>query len=430
MNFGCQEPIFIGGELLEDQKIQIETIDDISLSAALESSNRFISRSPNESARTFYLGQLNDPTFGKLSSELYLNFRLTPASTPNYSLSKKTQLDSLVLILEFDTLNNFGLRKDLQDITVELVSESWNNSDTIYSDYTTPISRLIAERKQIVAPFDSVKIINHLDGKTQSLIPQLRIKIDPEFAEVLIKDTLASLSDVTLSTLLKGVKIKSTSVGGNEFMYAINALGSFNRLTMFYTQNDTTKLQYSYLVNATGFNTYVRDYSNSLIEDHLANPVKTENLAFIQGLGGVKTKVNFSGINRLKDYIINKAELVLTTNIGVTNIGTSSFPSLVALTKNADNTFTFIEDIQLLLNANQNFNTPFGGNPRINSSNEVQYKLNITNHLKKEIANQKNDTEIFLQVVGESSNNRRLSFYGPKSDTSPLKLIVTVTKNQ
>jgi len=432
----CQDEILVGGTLLDDEKLNIGEISSFNLSTQVVPGERIITHQSNIDSRTYILGQLEDPIFGKISAELFMKFKTQSTTKPNYHLEEKLRFDSLVLVLQYDTLGTYGNAKSAQSIKVFQLEDAFNEKDTFYSD--TQIRYFpteIGKAEKIVSPKDSVKIINHLTGKQVTQAPQLRIRLNDSFGEALINNEGAGKNDTLLGEFLKGVYITSTSLNNEPFTYGLNlndaaliAQTSINKLIMYYTVKDTTEKTYEYIINSATINRFVHDRTGSQISNFITNPELADSITFMQGIGNVKTVVKFNDLSTLDTVLINKAELEITVAEIPGQNGTYSIPKQIfAIRKNSDGKFVFIDDIAQPLSGGVSYVTSFGGAP-FTSGSLRKYKINITNHIKNAVKDKSLNSDIYLSVPTEAENPSRAIFYGAKHSQYPVKLKVTYTK--
>lgn len=433
---GCQDPILVGGTLLDDEKLNIGITNDFDLITKVIPGDTIVTYLPNLDSRTYLLGQLDDPIFGNIAAELYLKFKLS-TTKPTYLSEEKLRFDSLVLVLQYDTLGTYGNNIGSQSVKVYRLDESINDKDTFYSDTNLKyLPSELAKIEKIISPKDSVRIKDHLTGKQVTLSPQLRIRIDNSFGEALIKNEDAAKNDTLFDEFFKGIYLTSTSTNNQPFMYglnfnntALNSTSPINKLIMYYTVNDTTEKTYEYLINTATINRFVHNRTTSQVESFINNPLLGDSLSFIQGVGGVKTVVKFNDLNSLDTLLINKAELEITAADVQGQNGVYNLPKqLIATRKNSDGNLIFIDDIAQLVSGNVLFSPVFGGSPIVSGSLR-KYKLNITNHIKRAVKDKTFDSDIYISVLTEAENPARAIFYGAKHSQYPVKLNITYTKN-
>ena len=88
----CQDPILVGGSLLDDEKLNIGFTNTFDLSTSVISGDRVVTHQPNLDSKTYLLGQLVDPLFGTISSELFMKFQFS-STKPEYQVNEKLIFD-------------------------------------------------------------------------------------------------------------------------------------------------------------------------------------------------------------------------------------------------------------------------------------------------------------------------------------------------
>lgn len=429
---GCQDPILVGGELLDDEKINIGVLSDFDISTSTVPGISVITKSPT--SKLYRLGEVNEYVFGKTAAEMYMKFGFSSTTTPGFITDSTARFDSLVLILKYDTLASYGKSNGLQTIKIYQLSDAYRSTDTFYSDTKLsyiPVS--IAEKTTKVSPKDSVTIIEHSTGKTVKQVPQLRVRLDNTFGKSLFENK-ALIRDSLFRDYFRGVYVTSTSADNNPFLYgfdlstaALNPSNTFNKLIMYYTVSDTVKKAYDFIIDNAVINRYNIDNTGSDVANFINKPQLGDSLLFTQGFGGVKTEIKFNDLLKVKDRLINKAELEFTVADIPGLEGYKKPVQLIATIKNQKGRYEFISNISQAL-VSGNFIPAFGGTLQ-KTSTGYKYTMNITNHIKKAIQNPGFIPTMYISVLAESENPERVSFFGAKHSKYPVKLNIYYTKN-
>ncbi|MFN8338690.1 MAG: DUF4270 family protein [Saprospiraceae bacterium] len=425
----CQDPILVGGDFLENEKLVIGSTGTTKLSTITIAGDSVGTHHPKIDSKTYLLGELDDLVFGKVNAELYLKF-LMKATKPNYQNETNLRFDSLVLVMQYDTTGTYGNTRAVQDINIYQLDEVISSTDTFYSNQKfSNLPTPIGQKTVLVSPKDSVKIVDHLTGKNVTLAPQLRIRLNDDFGKSLIQNGQASTNDTVFGDFLKGIYITSKSTNNQPFMYGVNLsdnaiYGTINKLAMYYTVKDTVEKVYEYYIAPTTIGRYTHDRKASIVESFISTQSLGDSLTFIQGLGGAKSVVKFSNLDKLDSVIINKAELEFYVASEPSSLGYYPVPpQIIATRKNDAGNFVFIDDNAYNISALY----AFGGQP-ITSGTVTKYTMNITNHIIKAIKTSGFDADIYLNVMTESENVKRVVLYGAKHSTYPLKLNILYTK--
>lgn len=436
---GCQDPIVVGNDLLDEERLNIGVTDTFDLSSYTINGERVVTHRPGIDSRTYLLGNLNDNVFGKISAEIYLKCQLS-TSTPNYHLEQLIKYDSLVLVLAYDSTATYARSIAAQKVEVFQLNQTFSELDTFYSDTNLTFgSPPIGEVTTVIRPKDSISIVDHVTRKIVKQGPQLRIRFNETFGKALLDNENAAKNDTAFAELFKGVYIKSTSLDNTPFLYgfnfsddARNTTNSVNKLIMYYnvSSGDTTlRKTYEYLINAATINRYVHDRTGSQVENFILNPSFGDSLTFLQSMGGVKSVIKFNDLNKISKRLINKAELdIYVADLPDQNGFYPPPPQLLASRKNSSGTLALIPDIVQLINSNVNFEPVFGGS--LNSTAQIKkYTLNITNHIKSALKDNTYNSDLYIGILTESETPHRAVLYGAGHSQYPMKLKITYTKN-
>jgi hypothetical protein len=437
LSSGCQDPILVGSDLLDDDKINIEVLTDFDLSTKTVTGERLITHNPVVNSSLYRLGEIkNDPVYGSVAAELFLKFKFN-STAPTYHTDDNVKFDSLVLVLAYDSTATYGNKTGIQEINMYQLESQFKTTDTFYSD--TKLAHqsfpLVTKTTQI-RPKDSVTITSHITGKSVKQVPQLRLRLRDNFGSELLTNENAAKTDTAFRSFMKGVYITSKSADNNPLLYGFNfsnaSLSSttpINKLILYYTSKDTIKKEYEFLIDGATINSFLHDRKGSQLETFITTPTLGDSISFIHGIGGVKTAINFNNLSTIKGKLINKAELEIYVADIPTQNGIFKTPTQIVATRlNEKGEYIFIDDIAQSVRANSNFIPVFGGT-LIKDSKGARYVINVTNHIKQASKDPDYRSEIFLSVITEAENPGRTALYGAKHSKFPVKLTVTYTKN-
>lgn len=427
----CQDSILVGNDLLDNEKLVLSFNDSLKLSSSTIAGTRVATFRPNVNSRTYVLGTLDDATFGKLTTSLYITNALA-STKPVYTGNIK--FDSLVMVLAYDTLGNYGVSNPVHQVEVFQLLNTFSKTDTFYSDVKFDASSTPLVSKQVaINTKDSVSYLDHTTAKVVKKRPQLRLRLDDSFGQMLISDTNLTKNDTLLGNFLKGFYIKSTPLTGPS-TYGLNlvdaslaSLDGVNKLVMYYTQNDTLKKEYQYPIHAATSANYTYDRTGSQVEKFIDGTYSGDSLTFLQGLGGVKTVVSFDDLSFLNDKLVNK--VILDVYVSDLSGDFNLYPAPVQLItsyKNASGNIVLTQDVSQAISAGSIVNI-FGGNVT-GTGNLRKYSLNITNHIKNSLKDSTYDSDLYLNVLTESEIVNRAVIYGAKHSMFPMKLNISYTK--
>lgn len=274
------------------------------------------------------LGCINDPVFGIATASVYTQVNL--AGTPAFGTNPIA--DSLVLVLGYNSI--YGDTTEAQTVNVYHLNSDMSIDSTYYSNSNfsfdpTPVGNTtyIPSLKNVV-----------LDSDTATkLFPHIRIKLDAALADLI----LAQNGQTTLNSnaewlaFFKGLKIESGS-SVTPGKGAISALNFFNSTLTIYFHNDTVAKKYNFSLANARVNNFTHNVAGSTVEPYITSGT-TDSLCFVQGMGGVKTKISMPHLKHFTDsgsIVVNKAELMITAQGNV-----SAFypvPSRLFLTTRSD----------------------------------------------------------------------------------------------
>src|SRR5688572_12654650 len=104
----CTKPVLIGSDFLDDEKANLDFVENFDLEFFTEETDSVIVHAGNNITLqliTYLLGNIDEDVFGKYSAEIYAQPVLPTLATA----LKDATLDSVVLQLRYDTLGNYGV---------------------------------------------------------------------------------------------------------------------------------------------------------------------------------------------------------------------------------------------------------------------------------------------------------------------------------
>jgi hypothetical protein len=429
---GCKEPGPLGAQLLGNEYEDFVFTDTITLRCTIEREDSSLTSDRNSTAEYFLCGELNDPKFGTSSSEIYA-LLLSETLNPNFNTATHA-FDSIVLYINYASAGFYGDTMQPQTLRVLRVDESQelNDNQNYYSNSSLPATEELGRLENFLPKPRSVDSL--FEGIKGSFI---RIALKPEFGQELFNLDSASYSvDSFFFKKLRGLKIVSSSGGGAPgamLAFDLNN-SSLSRMRLYYHQiSDSTASNFDYFFEGANKFTAFQHQHGSSPAGLLIGQVAEEEL-FVQGMQGLRVKIEFPNAHRLNGIAVNRANLVL--NIADENPFFSP-PSQLALTQlRGDTAFDFTSDVYNSFGPNLTGGfISFGGSPKKvveNGASLTQYKLSLSElfqHIVDDDASTdtKNRT-VYLGVFPRSRTAARAVFYGPKSLSFPAKLELTYTK--
>lgn len=444
----CTDGSIIGNDLLGDEEISLQFDENFELTGQTvlgDSVATFISGTTNQ---TYLLGEIEDPTFGKYSSDIYLAFRRNTIS-PNYD---NAVLDSIILDLEYDESGFYGDSTVVHNFEVYRVIEDFIELDTIYSNQSfmtemTPLATVAMvpnKSNTINSKFRDLDI-----DSTIQLSPRLRIRLDDAFGNELLEDKDAESSDSTLLANFKGLYIKSTTEGSSMIGLNFNENSDFNdgiaKIHVYYRVTDSTGVEslqeYSYRMSSVTSSMFVHDYQGSIVGQSLNDSAIGNEYLYSQNMAGVNAEIeipdlNFLDNNNSDTIIINAAQLVLTVNEDNNDVQSDLYPPstrfLLSKEREDGNGRTLIDDV-----VKDGISISLGLEILDGRVREVVQQdgstiktvtFVITNYIRNLLENDITSSKVIISPLGRSESPRRTVFYGLNHPDYPAKLRIAYTK--
>ncbi|SKB70516.1 DUF4270 domain-containing protein [Daejeonella lutea] len=300
------------------------------------------------------LGYFNDPIFGKTAANIALSLTMVNSNT---TFGTAPVLDSAVLVLHYGD-EFYGDSTSKFQIEVRQLADQLNKSKAYYNNSIFNVnSAVIGSKLVTIRRRDSVKVNEIITGKPDVIktkAPQIRIPLSPSF----INSNFINAAPANFSTqalfmkFIKGLHLKvneaqSSGPGGIAFLNLTDS----SRLDVYYkntngTAIDTTLLSFPILNGSEPVAAnFTHDYTGTPVQTQLNNPTTQYDVTYVQGLGGLRTKIRFPNLDKLKalgNITINKAELVVTVVDGTDNYKPS--PRLLLYTTDIASQRQFIPD--------------------------------------------------------------------------------------
>ncbi len=408
-----KRPNQIGADILPNQGlislVYTDSVDIVAYSLA------------DDSVRTDHTeanlaGSMKDPVFGTTIAGFYTQLRL---STSTHNFGENPLLDSLVLQLVYS--GYYGDTLAPQTFKVHELLDSLDTKATYYSNQlktvsTTDFANFTFSPKP-TAPFVS---------NNDTLPAMLRIRlsdVSPELGNKILAATSDNLSsNKDFQNYFMGLYVTAEAVNQGGAILSFNLPVTNTKMTIYYKNNTADSLHYDFFItsNEAAYNTYTHlDYAGAATDlqsqIHQADSLAGRNRIYLQAMGGLKAKLRFPGLARIKQQtqgkiVVNEAKLILTPT--VVDTSTYLLPSQLALVRNNnDGTYKVLED--------QVFpNFDFGGSYQKGSNN---YRFRINQYVQELLMSDslEYDPGLFLFIQGGSAKANRLIINGnlPQTDT-------------
>ena len=381
---------------------------------------------------TLVLGSMNDPLFGSTQAAFNTQFRL---SKTNPYFGKEVKFDSICLHLGYS--GRWGDSTTWMTVNVyELTDSLYFNSDTSSGNiresyYATDVVQFnpipIGTKTFLDQPFDSVEMKRFwLKRNADMYAPFLSIRLDEnddKFMKMMTDSSVLVSNDDFLKHFY-GLHVAVDSVAGSmgKMLY-FNVDSPETKLVLYYSYFNTVTntyadSTYTYIIdkNAIRFNEYRTNHSTACpdLQNQLAgsSPELGNERLYLQPLNGVRIKVNFSGIEKLrerKNTVINNAQLYLN-NAEEYDKELPPVQKMTIYTVGADGKIKLTPDSEL-------GETYLGGKF---DTNKNRYVMRITRYLQKRILNPDMDNDdLYISISGASLYANRVVLFGNNPDDKP-----------
>ena len=368
------------------------------------------------------LGHLADPVFGNSDAGIYTELAISGSAV---NFGGNPVIDSAVLTLQIsgyygDTTSAVGIR-------VHRLTENLDREANYYQTSTASYDP---------QPINYQLTSYTLKPKTPVVVDtgvynaHLRVRLSQAFGQELLNHQ--SEINSNLRDYLKGLYVEAISHTGNRgYMLSTNMTSALSGVTIYYHNDSTQNLRYTLVCSEScmRFSHFNHDYNASQDNDFVSEVLQhqtaigTDKL-FVQGGGGVKTRITFPYLEHAFDQYnqrvaIHRAELVITnvdphevyltppTNLTIQGIGKSN------------GAIRFLPDDDYYTSSNY-----YGG---IYNEKTREYRFRITKYVQQLILGQGDwENSINLIVRGSAVRPQRLIFDGTDL-ASPTRLRLEIS---
>jgi hypothetical protein len=415
----CKEPEGIGLEVLPDgEQMPIAWVDTFSLEVSTITHDSV----PTSGINSQLIGDFNDPIFGRLSSELFFQFK---PSESNLEFPSDAVVDSMILNLAYSGsygntdklkgLMQFGVYELTEDLYPTCTAEdSTYYSRAAHSISTTPLAdftlwpNLYSE-------------IETLDGV---LSPSMRVPLNSDLGTRIINSANLASDEVFVEEF-KGLNVKPIDLvrpSGTGSILNLDVNSSDSQIEMYYhTDNEDTIRQFFPVTCLDGVHTaFSHEFSPEVTDALTGGTASGANTFYIQSMASLRAKIeipHLKELNQLGYVAINKAELLIPIDQSVVSeygVPTSLFVTGI----DSGDAAVFVVD---------QFEGPdyYGG---VYDSENKEYIFNIARHLQSILNNpEEEDYGLYVVNAGTATTAARGVFNGPEHATKPMKLRMTYT---
>lgn len=426
----CTDPTNIGSDLLEGDQANVDFTDTFTIKAKTIVGDTVRTYSPIISSQleTYLFGDMKDPVFGQVKSSIYVQPRPNTLGQ-NFSLADD-DVDSIILVLPYDSLAFYGIYQQFFRMHVFRVEEDISRDKEIYSNQEFATSIATIGDLSFFPNLDSIEIVDYSSGSVDTVLapPHLRIPLDNNLKDVLLSpDTTLYLSDSAFISQFKGIYLSPAEQ--TDGLISFDLFSLLGGIHVYYQQGGLPgQAQYGFKTASVRALNFDHDYAGTLIESFIDQQEKGDSLAFLQGLEGLNVELEFPHVEQLKGTIVNKAELIIPIHQLDGDNPNRYSPvgqMLVSKISDGDGSLVIIDDVAL---AGGDIAAIFGG-VVIDGENDDPnyYSLNISAHFQDMIDGVEG-TKIVLTSFPKPTRAYRTIINGAKHPTHPIKLRLAFTK--
>ena len=431
---GCNEPALVGGELLQDDQVGLRFTDTISIKARTELGDSVRTFAPGVPLFSSLFGHLDDPVFGTVKATVYTELGLTQVNPDFINDTIEEQLDSIVLVLYYDTLAFYGNWEQPMSIEVLELAEPMDPGISYYSNQSLATLQTLGTHD-----FTPSKV-----NLSDTSLGVLRVPLDPAFGQRLL-DLPASAygSDTSFQNEVAGICLSPNFPAING-MIAFGLRIQAGGLVLHYSQNGESGsyrfgISSSLLAKNVQFET---DYQGAPVEEFFHDEALGDSLLFVQGMSGPRVVVEFPSIRQLDGIAVNKAELTMYAGTMDEDLpllfGKAS--QFYVMKENADGSLEAAADANLAL-IRKNLTILGGQEDYDDDLLLTKYTLNLTDAVQSMIDGTAETNSLVIQAYVDDRYNRQLNsdflpvmkperanrtiFLGPGHSAYPMKLNLT-----
>jgi len=394
--YGCNNPSSLGSELLPGKdKFQVFRTDTLHFGVSLERDDSLVT-----SAQGIYLlGAMDDPDFGTSYAGIFAQV-LMPLNNINFG--SDAVLDSAALILDVD--GYYGSLANPYSFVVYRLAEDMAPF-TVYR-----------EDRQFA--YDPVEVGRVRGLKLPVEDTLISIPLHKSFAQWLFNQSASgNLSDnSTFLAMMKGLYIApDTSNGYGKGMLILNLRQNTSGIRLYYHRSVKDSLTFTFFMNAvSGINNYFKNNFTGTRIPQWLNGSATYDTLPLEGMAGLRVRLQMPDLTPLGNIIINKAELVLTKLDGTADSIYDPPDKILPRTVIDSLTgFAAISDEALGVSivgyelGGQKVQEVDGGNVY------TRYKINLSKHMHQTLTGVLDTSDIVLKIEPSTQTPARVLIGGP-----------------
>ncbi len=403
----------LGLDLLDEEKAGVGVLLKFPVIAYTVEDDSILTRNPSAGLA----GSYQDPETG-FHSAYFVTQVLLQAAQPDFG--DNPVLDSARLILRYlaahgDTNRPMSFKVFRLDEYMDPDFESG-----YYSNRDWPVGDLMGQANY--SEFRPRKSFIE-DGDTLS--PRLIVPLDANYLQQVIVDASASnaadfANNDAFIQYFNGIVVQSGGEDGSIFEFDISS--GISRIQLFYhNDSDTGVFDLRTDQSTEGANHFEHDYSLASFDPSNPDTVNGSPFVYVQAMGGCIAALEFPTLADIIDsnYLINKAELNLTVEIG--SDAQFEVPRFMLILQQNDSGKVLIKDYLtggLQAEAVQK-----------DDYRQKKYSFNITRHIFETLYEQNGKTTLYLVSASGASTANRVVLNGNAHPGNPLTLDLYVSQS-
>ena len=239
--WACNDPISIGSDLLDDNRADVKFVDTMAITVESYIPDSVVA-GPRLLLSNYACGKFEDPVFGSTEAAIFAHL-LVPNSTES-SLTG-AELDSIRLVLPFDTLTNYGNINLPFELEIHRLAEKISLDQTYYTDKTfaTEAAKLDLNSGPFLPNPKADRTVLNYTSDTQVdtfSFPHLRIPLEDALGtELLSLDPAVYLNDSLFFEKFKGIRIQG--VGTQPGLLSFDLFSSRGGILVYYRKDGDRK---------------------------------------------------------------------------------------------------------------------------------------------------------------------------------------------
>mgnify|MGYP002639602334 CR=1 FL=1 len=400
--FSCKKDISnIGVDVVGENPLQVIYMDTITIHAHSE----LVDTLRTDELSSHVMGAYKDPVFGTMNASLYSEFHIAET---DYDFGSNPQIDSIVLYIAYAENEVYGDTNYVHNWDVYELGEDMFVDTSYYSFQNLRTKNEIIGQVEFRPNFDSIDYYE-IEG-SDTLVEERRMRpvtiyLDNDLGQRLIDyDSAVYADNESFKEMFKGIYITTPesqvpSSGGS--LVNIDFENDQTYIRLYYHNDNYDSLTYNLVVNFStarfsNFNHY--DYQDA-DPDFRAQVIDGDTTLgnekiYLQGLGGVRTILSFTHLNKMDDYYnyaVNEAKLFLWDVDETSNL--AAIESLTLSHKvEFDSTINHYT-IQDASSGDRYFSGDYNGD-------EKRYYFRITQYIQSLIKGDTYDNELRVEIIG------------------------------